>query len=275
MGLDIYLSPIADAAANKRHYEAENAFYERPDYDQLTDEQKDEIRATIPPYVSHEDVPSTRYPDHLFNRRYLRSSYNAGGFNHAVPDMLATNETGTYPNQYGSLYWIFEPMGREWDGDEGTLTGADVPLLEQCRARALEVAEKLKTADPLRTGTASGMLGDRDHLWRRPPSEAEVLAWYREEQRRHAAQDPKQREMFGEGYSNAKGTVFGFDSGIEILAATATVGILGQPEAIIVYRASKETVESYIQSAEIVVEFIDEALMLIERDSMAHLSWSG
>lgn len=274
MGLDIYLRPISDAAANKLHYEAEDALYERPDYDQLTDEQRDEIRATIPPYVSHEDVPSTRYPDHLFNRRYLRSSYNSGGFNHAVPDMLATNETGTYPNQYGSLYWIFEPMEREWDGDEGTITGVDVPKLEACRTRALEVIEKLKAADPLRTGTASGMLGDRDHLWRRPPSEAEVLAWFREERERNGGR----KSPFGDedgGYSNAKGTVFGFESGMEILAATATVGILGQPEAIFVYRMGKEGVESYVQSAEIVVEFIDEALALIERDSMAHLSWSG
>lgn len=275
MGLDIYLWTVEDYAASQAHYAAWDAMFESvPDWNALSDAEKDAKRAELPPDVSHTDVPSTRYPDHLFNRRYLRSSYNSGGFNHAVPDMLATNETGTYPHQYGSLYWIFEPMDREWDGDDGLITGADVPKLLQARARAEEIAEKLKAADPLRTGTASGMLGDRDHLWSRPPSEAEVLAWYREEKERNGGR----KSPFGDedgGYSNAKGTVFGFESGMEILAATATVGILGQPAAIFVYRMGKEGVESYVQSAEIVVEFIDEALALIERDSMAHLSWSG
>ena len=273
MGLDIYLYRTADHEQSQRHWEAWEAMVDAPDWDSLTDAQKAERRAQLPADKPHEDVPSQRYPDHLFNRRYLHSSYNDSGFNHAVPAMLET-EDQTYPHATGSLYWIFEPMGREWDGDEGTLTGADVEKLQASRVRALEVVEKLKTCDPLRAGTASAMLGDREHLWQRPPRAEDVLAWYREEKRRNAE---RPAGPFGDdaGYSNAKGTVFGFESGIEILAASATVGILGQPEAVYVYRPSKETVESYISSTEIVVEFIDEAIALIQQDGSAYLSWSG
>lgn len=279
MGLDIYLWTVEDHAASQAHWNAWEAMFDSVlDWNALSDEEKNVKRAELPPDVSHTDVPSERYPEHLFNRRYLRSSYNSSGFNHAVPDMLATNESGTYPHQYGSLYWIFEPMEREWDGDDGLITGADVPKLLLCRARAEEIVEKLKAADPLRVTDVSGMVGGPGgpaHLWRELPSADEVLAWYREEKQRHEAMDAKTREMFGEGYSNAKGTVFGFESGMEILAATGGVDPIGRPAAMLVYRMNKEGHDSYVQSAEIVVEFIDEALELIKRDSMAHLSWSG
>jgi hypothetical protein len=279
MGLDIYLWTVEDHAASQAHWAAWEAMYDSvPDWGALSDEEKAAKRAELPEDVSHTDVPSERYPDHLFNRRYLRSSYNGSGFNHAVPDMLATASDGKYPEQIGSLYWIFEPMDREWDGDDGLITGADVPKLLQCRARAVEVAEKLKAADPLRVTDVSTMVagfGGPDHMWRNYPTADEVLAWYREEKQRHVAMSEKQREMFGEGYSNAKGTVWGFESGMEVLATTVGRDVLGRPAAMLVYRQNKEGHESYIQSAEIVVEFIDEALMLIERDSMAHLSWSG
>lgn len=263
MGLDIYLYSATDAAANKLHDDASNEYYERSDYDELTEARREELRAAIPPYTPHVDVPSERYPEHLFNRRYLRSSYNDGGYNNAVPQMIGGG---------GSLYWIFEPMGREWDGDEGTLTSADIPSLQESRKRADEVLVKLNGADRLRTMDATAMVGGPDHLWSEWPREDEVLAWYREEAAKHAAK-PDLHGM-GEGYSTAKGHVLGFTKGLEVLALTVGRDAIGMPCAIAVYRAV-DGHESYVQSTEIVIEFIDEAISLIERDGSADLSWSG
>ena len=87
---------------------------------------------------THGDVVSEKYPEHLFNRRYLRSSYNGGGYNRAVPDFLADPDR---PAAYGSLDWIFEPVRVEPDEYETELTEALIPALEQAKARAIEAAE--------------------------------------------------------------------------------------------------------------------------------------
>lgn len=264
MGLDIYLYSAADGAANKLYDEACDAFYGRDDFDQLSEADREAIRKELPEYVPHADVPSERYPDHLFNRRYLRSSYNGGGFNRAVPDFVGEDH---------GLYWIFEPMGREWDGDEGQLTEVDVPKLSDCRKRAEQVAEELRACDPLRVMAQGLMVGNRDHMWKEPPTEDQVLAWYREEKSKHAGRS----DPFGHdgGYANAKGLVIGFEKGVEVLGVTVGRDILGQPAAMLVYRPSRDAIDSYVQSAEIVVEFIDEALSLIKADGMAFISWSG
>lgn len=149
MGLDVYLYEKAHHEQNARHEAEWIALYERQERGEITKAEREELDKTITRYISHVDVPSEAHPDHLFNRRYLRSSYNDGGFNHAVPDFLGTSADTEYPAARGSLYWIFEPMGREWDGDEGELTATDVDRLRACKARALEVADELRKCDPL------------------------------------------------------------------------------------------------------------------------------
>lgn len=279
MGLDISLYTLADAQQDAIHDEASNAFYERPDYNSLTEQERDRLRAEIPAYAPRVDVPSEKYPEHLFNRRYLRSSYNGAGFNRAVPDMLAGLDqdavaefASSEGDDVGSLYWIFQPMGREWDGDDGMLNKVDVPGLEAARDRAKWVADALAKCDPLRVmAIHMPIFGLQDHCWSTPPTEGEVLSWFRAEMADHA----KHPSPFGgdHAYSNAKGTILGFKTGMDILAVTLGKDVLGQPSPMIVYRS--EAVDSYIQSAEIVVEFCDEAIALIERDGGAQMSWSG
>jgi hypothetical protein len=261
MGLDIYLYTKAEREQNDAHDAAWNAAYAELDAGRMTEDQwKDKV--IEPAYTSYKDVPSARHPGHLFNRRYLRSSYNGGGFNRAVPDFVGEDH---------GLYWIFEPMGREWDGDEGTLTEADVAELRECKTRAEQVAAELRACDPLRVTATTTMVGSAEHMWSNWPTEDQVLAWYREEKAKHTDKP----SPFSEGYSNAKGDVLGFTKGLEVLAATVGRDILGQPCAVLVYRASGEAFDSYVQSAEIVAEFCDEAISLIERDGSAYLSWSG
>ncbi|WP_433233936.1 hypothetical protein [Actinomadura nitritigenes] len=257
MGLDVYLYTRQQAEANGRYEEAVNAFYEREDW---PSEERDKARAALPAYESRTNVPSEKHPDHLFNRRYLRSSYNGSGFDAAVPEMVGADH---------GLYWIFEPVRLD-DDYEIELTEADIPGLETAKARALTVADELRACDPLRTCEASAFFGSQEHMWSDLPTEEQVLAWYREERERNS-----ERDDFDGGYSNAKGMVFGFKKGMEVLAATVGKNIIGQPAAILVFRLGDEAKQSYVASAEITAEFCDEAIALIRKDGSCSMHWSG
>lgn len=261
MGLDVYLYTRAQNEASEKYDAAIEAFYDRQDWP--SEEVKEAARKELPSWEGHTDVPSERYPDHLFNRRYLRSSYNGSGFNRSVPDMVG--------EEHG-LYWIFEPV-RLGDEYETELTAASVEPLKEVKKRALRVAEELRTCDPIRTMSEGLMLGSHDHMWHTPPSEDDVLAWYREQQAEHAGREVP--SPFGESYSNAKGLLLGFTAGTEVLALVAGRSVLGAPAAIAVYRLDKEAVDSYVQSAEIIAEFCDEATALIEADGSCFLHWSS
>lgn len=265
MGLDVYLYSSEQAAANAEYNKASDEVFAagpggKSPWDVMTDEEKTAWRQRYS-YTTAQDVQSERYPGHLFNRRYLRSSYNGGGFNHAVPEMIGTaGDSAQYPNERGSLYWIFEPMGREWDGDEGLLTAADIPMLRDCKARAEVVAEELRKADRLRVMTVS------PNMFSEPPkhTDNDALRMYRKA--------VSEREPEG-WYSNRDMDVFG--GGLTILAAIpgkATFDISG---VHLIYRATDEGVDSYAQSAEITAEFCDEAIALIERDGSCEMHWSG
>lgn len=261
MGLDISLYSKEHSAAMEAHEKAWDEVYNSGRWERMSDEEKQAWRDANKWPSARREHPSQRYPDHLFNRRYLRSSYNGGGFNHAVPEMLATaGDKAEYPNERGSLYWIFEPMGREWDGDEGILTEADIPKLEESRARAEVVAEELRKADRLRVFTAS------PNMFSAPPetTDNEALRMYR--------QHVKDREPSG-WYATQGMDVFG--GGIEILAAIPGKAAFGIPGVHLIYRAADDGFESYVQSAEIVAEFCDEAIALIRRDGSCEMSWSG
>lgn len=261
MGLDIYLTDVKRAQEIDDHEKLTDELWQQVEAGKITEE---EYRERRPEYPGRGDVASVAYPDHLCNRRYLRSSYNESGFNRAVPNFLGDEE------RPGDFYWIFEPLGRNFGEEyEVKLTTADLPRLELCRRRAVEVAEELRTCTPLQATQATTMLGDREHMWSTPPSEEQVLAWYRDEVARRA-------ESPGfESYSNAKGTVFGFEHGLEVLAAATGRDILGAPVAILVYRPSADSLEHYVQSAEIAAEFCEEAANLIQADGAAVMTWSG
>lgn len=261
MGLDISLYTKAEHEQSERHWREWEALWERYERGEITEEKRSELVEDITEYASHESPPSEKYPDHLFNRRYLRSSYNSGGFNRAVPDLVGEDH---------GLYWIFEPLGREWDGDEGGLAESDIPALNEARKRAEQVAGELGECDRLRAEAIHGpLIGPQDHMWSKLPGEAEVLTWYREHARR------ERRPFDGGGFSDAKGTVLGFEKGMEVLAITVGKFLFSGSAPIIVYRLDQDVLDSYIQSAEITAEFIEEAISLIERDGAAYISWSG
>jgi hypothetical protein len=260
MGLDIYLHAKDYGTALDTYSRAFDEVYDSGRWAAMTDAEKGAWRSANPRPSSGE-VPSERYPEHLFNRRYLRSSYNDSGFNHAVPSLLGSAD-GTYPNERGSLYWIFEPMGREWDGDEGTLTAEDIDKLRESKARALQVADELRKSDRLRVMTAS------PNVFREPPTvtDDQALAKYREA----VAAGRIQPDGW---WSNADMDVFG--DGLAVLAAIPGKATFGIPGVHLIYRLAEDVAETYIQSAEITAEFCDEAIGLIERDGSCSMSWSG
>lgn len=279
MGLDVYLYSRTEQVANEAHEKAWDEWYEkyhdgegtnRPEF---TEEERETAKKAIPSYVMAEQVPSQVKADHLFNRRYLRSSYNESGFNRAVPDMVG---------QEHSLYWIFEPVRLD-DQYEIELTTGSLPALAEAKERALQVAQEIRESDPIRATDAGGMIGPAEHMWHSLPSPEQVLDWFREEQADHKqklanyakeGKEPPEWIVDG-GYTNAKGHILGFTKGLEILAATAGVNVLGQPTAILIYRLPEETRQDYVDSALITAEFCQEAMDLIERDGSCAMSWSG
>lgn len=260
VGLDVYLYTRDEEERSNLHNEASEAFYGQDNYESLTEEEKKAGEETIPPYVSAEDTPSHSHPDHMFNRRYLRSSYNKGGFNSAVPDFTGEDH---------GLYWIFEPVRGDTDEYSFEMTEGSITALEEAKTRSLQVAEELRACDRLRVGSAEALIGTAEHLWQAAPSEEHVLSWYREEAKRFKESQPP----WGESYSNAKGTILGFSKGTEVLAITVGEGVFGHPEAFFVYRA--EDADWYVQAAEITAEFCDEAIELVRRDGSAFIHWSG
>jgi hypothetical protein len=266
MGLDITLY-AAEQAEHNATYEAacEELYAEGPDgkspSDRMSDEEYEAWRQLNGEWQGATDVPSQRYSDHLFNRRYLRSSYNGSGFNHAVPQMLGSTDGPQYPHQRGSLYWIFAPMDREWDGDEGILDQDDIAKLRVSKARALQVADELRKSDRLRVITTS------PNMFRAAPTttDDEALAMYR-------AQAETRTRIPG-WWSNAEMDVFG--DGLSVLAAVPGQATFGVPGVHLIYRFAEDDMDSYVQSAEITAEFCDEAISLIERDGSCRISWSG
>lgn len=257
MGLDIYLYTEAQQEANDEYERASNALYDRADYESLSLEDKEQLSDALPPWQSSTDVPSQKYPQHLCNRRYLRSSYNSGGFNTAVPELTGYDH---------GLYWIFQPLDVDLNMGDIRLTNHDVEALEDCRKRAEQVASEIDKCDALRTLDATSMMGSAPHMWSSLPSEEQVLEWYREER--------GSKRSIGSSYSCAKGLVLGFDKGTEILALTIGQRF-GEVCAIAVFRMNQESLDHYRQTAEIITEFCEEAIALIEQDGAAYISWSG
>jgi hypothetical protein len=264
MGLDIHLDTIERHRLSDRHEVESEALYQRQTAGEITEAEYDELCKTVTPWPGHEDVPSEKYPKHLMNRRYLRSSYNDGGFNRRVPDLIG--------DEQADLYGIFKPLHDvigDPDGADPVLTDAHISLLEQCRTRAASVAERLHGSDRLAVMKVSPNQFSRE--WLNIDSD-KALSLYRDAVR-------SERIRSNEGWwSNRDMKVFG--EGVTILAAVAGVEKRffsddPWPAVHLIYRLTDEGFESYVQSAEIVVEFIDEAISLIRRDGSCSMRWSG
>ena len=261
MGLDIYLYSREQAEHNAAYDKASAEWYgeDLPDgvqspYDRATEDEREQWRQTHDS-ARHADAPSEKYPNHLFNRRYLRSSYNGAGFDRAVPQMLGRD---------ADLAWVFSPVRLD-DQYDVELTAASVAGLREAKARALGIVEELRDCDQLKVSTvaAFNMFAGAGSA-----TDSDALAWYRKQ--REQNRNRKTDEDWS-WYSTRGGSVYGAE-GMVVLAAAEGVDVLGTPAVHLIYKGDAS---SYIESAEIVAEFCDEAIALIERDGGCQISWSG
>ena len=273
MGLDVYLNTVERSKAQEAYSKAWEEAYESG-WDDLTDEEKKAFREKWP-WPSQEDVPSQTNPEHLFNKAYLRSSYNEGGFEAVVPPWLAKpadeeaeeQESGvTNPENYGSLAWIFEPVRSLEPSDyDIQLAFEHVPYLHECHARAAEVARglgALRETGALKVSQLAAPFPGREL------TKQEAITF---------AQDALSRQAFGGdgGWTNGIGTYFGKE-GLQVIAAIPAKRQYGfDPMYYLVYRASQDDLQWYHEAALIVGEFINYAIELVERDGSAELVWSG
>jgi len=82
----------------------------------------DEYGAAIGLEEKIKDIDSKVHPEHMFKIGYLRSSYNSGGINHVLDDVLGEGK---------NLYYVFEP------NDEYRFS----PNWGKCHKRAIEIRD--------------------------------------------------------------------------------------------------------------------------------------
>jgi hypothetical protein len=267
MGLDIYLYTKAQQLQNEAHSKEETDFYgeEWELYDEKTEEEKEEFRNNRQySYCCNTDVPSRNYPDEptLNNRRYLRSSYNGGGFDSAVPKYLGRQ--ATYEWIFGEAIKIREQEYDKWWTEE------DIPALKNAAERAYQIADDLRELKtPLSVLTVSGnMFSAPSQL-----TDTDALSWAKGEAEKE--NDEMLKFFGGGGWQNATGHYFTLASPLKVVGAVPGVDIFGHPAVHLVYQPEEEARESYIQSAVIAGEFAEEAIELIREDGSCYVSWSG
>lgn len=195
------------------------------------------------------DVPSERWPEHLCNRRYLRSSYNAGGFNQVVGNLIGV-----------TLYEIF---GYRFDGDgvEGTVPydedtdegGYWEPSkahLEAALVRANAVRDQLNVAAPL----AVEALRPAWNLHEEGPKNAN--------QAMAVALEKLNADASFDSFSCREGTFFTKEP------MTVKAVVYGATEFYVVHETD---LTFYRQMADVIVEFIEDALAM----TCPRISWSG
>lgn len=256
MGLDIYTYTKAQHEVQEAH-NAKWAHMEERDWDTIPQEERDLYFKEQGALPGSDDVPSKDFPDNINNRRYLRSSYNRGGFNAIVPE-VTNREDFTY-------YGIFEPLG---DLSTYLIEVTDSFRVEECKRRAEEVVaalEALKGSPIYRVNSERALSLRPDDTNGVLTSEQALDMW------RTALNEPSPH---GWGWSNAHGSFFGPDEPLRVVAAIAGKDILGGPCVHLVYQLD-ELHSSYLESAKIVVEFCDELLDLVKQDGAAYIHWSG
>lgn len=207
---------------------------------------------------SSETVPSKQFPGNINERRYLRSSYNAGGFNRVVPEVTGNEEFG--------YYGILEPLG---DPEEYNIKVEDLFRIEEARNRAVlcVVALEALRGKPVYRVDSESAIPLRPDLTEGPLDGDKALDLFKGEKKRH-----EEAKNGFPSYSNAHGS-FWMDEPLKVAGAIAGMDLIGRPCVHLVYET--ELHESYIESAHVLVEFLDELEMLVKRDGCAYVHWSG
>lgn len=235
MGLDIYL-------------------YEREDAERRMEDDKVAWKAAF----ERTQAKSPNFPDHLCGPRYLRSSYNDGGFNHTVHNLIGSD-----------LYSIFAHA--TLTEDEEGLIAITKEHLQATRERAREVKAKIIGARWLRCTSVSANIlrPDLNGI----PNEGQAIAAAAEAmtkfEQAKSGEKSGEDHLIGGSYWNALGH-FSIDEPLEVVAMIPGRDSLG-PAVHVVYKTRDDDKQWYVQMCDIIVEFCDEALAM--RDPC--ILWSG
>lgn len=306
MGLDVYLSRIyapleeVDAAQQKLEEALDEVWGRYSSYDDMTDQQKEDARVECDrlqrEYEAAEggkyrvdaiDIPSAKYPEHLFRIGYMRSSYNNAGINSVM-----------MRNGLNTLYEIFEYQRKGY---------RERVNWSRARERAvLTLAAYNATVDTTAGKVDCFQVTERPKIEgrERPESEADAIRAYAE------VADKNSGGMFRE-FSQFYGDFF--LDGLDVVAIISGTGYAGAPCLYVVYKKPIETRQEdtvtckhcgveqttedrvafyckqcnaplvsktvpvpdwYAQSLEIVIEMCDWVLAQPDPDRYV-LSWSG
>jgi len=259
MGLDVYLKKFENFEETQRKENEYNKYSEDywnkfGEYNDLTDEQKEEIRIHLKEFanglglddwggdensVENIELNDEQYPDHMFKIGYFRSSYNESGIerilrNYGLPTL------GNVFNRENDDYH-FQP---NWERAEKNVKQLIQVLREKPGYRVHAVSSNIFSSNNNVT------------------SELDALNVFLQENNR----DNKYN------YSNAKGEFYP-EKPLNVLALIpGTKTIMGErPCTYVVYEESNEW---YIQALEIVSRTIEYVLKQEDKDKY-YLCWSA
>lgn len=208
-----------------------------------------------------EGVKDTVYPDHLFSPTYLRSSYNEGGINHILAEFCGTDLYGIF--EYTDEKQVVVDPDPEYPDEEQTVF---IPNWDEARKRTQAALDKLKAIDaPFRATFISA----------HPRADEDVTSTKESALKRF--NDAYERNKGDKGpfrsFSNSYGT-FDLD-GWSVYAVMPGVDgenifARGRPGAWIVYKMQNDVLQSYVESLEITLRFIDKG----QHEDLAVI-WSG
>lgn len=281
MGLDVYLywyEDQSDFARREDEYEAQSsaiwAKQEGTPYEHMTDEQKEECRAeadkarvalNIPEWNEETnqkrkvEIDHPDYPDHICKIGYFRSSYNDGGTNAVLRNLISKDVGDVFPGHEDA--YCFSP---DWQAAKVRVND----LLDQFDEATAKVGnlKVFKTSENL-----FGPMGDE------PADEKAALQVAVEQMARAKTRDAS----WGDSYSCGGVEFFIGEKGLMVRAlihgrdATFS-GLLGQgarPVTYVVYE-QEDAYKFYRQSLEIVAATIDYVLGQPDPEHY-FLHWSG
>lgn len=253
MGLDIY-TYTAEQHEKMAEYSAK--YDDNEDYDWESDPDK-ENRRILDAQIEWggTTVKSKEYPDNINERRYLRSSYNDSGFNSRVPMV-----TGNPKHDY---YGILAPLTAN-PNEEYQIKVDNLDKIAEARANALEVVAALEDiADkPQRFSMDVTVVNPFN---REVPDTAEDAALAL------ANEELDKENPFGGAWTSGHG--FFAPDGLNVVAIVPGRNLIGALCVHVIYEQPLH--HSYLESAKVLVEFLDELAELVKSDGVAYVHWSG
>ena len=272
MGLDVYTyrqpKPMASIKAHKNYDDQSTVLWNEicgdGKYEEVPETKKEEYRQKSDMLRSslgideHWDfrgdtklaLPSKKYPEHIFQIGYFRSSYNGSGTN-----SILRQYTGR------DLYWIFE-NATDLD-DDGYIRRPDwADAKERAKELLKDFKKEIQSTAGFKTVEVNDIRFNEDEL----PDENEVLKKFLEERKTWE----KSKNSF-DNYSNRGGSFF-MKEPLEVYAVMPTKGF-GKPTTLIV-KDDGTWPEHYIQALEVVIETCNYILATKEPENYT-THWSG